>query len=104
MSQLLEAVKLARTNPSSEAIDSYLGRLYDLAEAQYLPVIEFCLSCLDDPRSDWRDYSLWTLGYHYDLRPYKDILNKIAHLLLNDPDEDVRMLAASVLGIRSEWP
>jgi HEAT repeat protein len=104
MSLILEGVRLARNNPASYARDYYLTHLHVLAEAGYHPAIEFCISCLDDTRADWRECGLEALGYHYDLRPYKDILNKIAYLLLADPNDFVRMAAASVLGIRSEWP
>ena len=42
-------------------------------------------------------------GYHYQFPPNSAITEKIRQLLLSDPDDDVRLTAASILGIRSVW-
>jgi HEAT repeat protein len=79
-------------------------KLHTLAEKRYGPAFELFVRGLDDPDSAWRYVYLRNFGFHYaadDLRPY---LNRIRALLQNDPDEDVRRTAASVIERISTWP
>lgn len=81
-----------------------LTYMHALAEAQELPARDFMAACLSDERPDWTLYCLRNIGFHYNLRNDASILETIRHLLRSNADVDVRMCAASVLGIRSTWP
>ncbi|MBW4437352.1 MAG: hypothetical protein KME04_09480 [Pleurocapsa minor GSE-CHR-MK-17-07R] len=81
-----------------------LAYMHALAEAQDQPARDFMAACLSDERPDWTLYCLTNIGFHYDLRNDTSILETIRHLLRSSADVDVRICAASVLGIRSTWP
>ena len=96
----------ARQNPNSfdeDQLRELKKQLHRLAEAQDLSAKDFFLSCLSDPIASWRYLGLNNLGFHYYFTEEKEVCEKIRFLLLNDPDEDVRRCAASVLGCQSEW-
>lgn len=78
--------------------------LHALAEMQYEPAIPFFIACLAAKDDGWRLEAARNLGYHYPLRPDDDAVLKLRQLALHDPDDEVRMVAVSVLGIRSQWP
>ena len=73
-----------------------------LADAQYPPAKSFFVEGLSDNRWWWRQHCISFLAFHYPLED--DIVDKIRDLLLNDPDDNVRMTAASGLGARSYLP
>lgn len=105
MQQILAQAQAARENTSLEwdELTTIWWSMHDLAEAQYLPAIDFFMSCLNDVNSTWRLKGLQDVGYHYQFPPDSTITEKIRQLLLSDPDDDVRSTAASILGIRSVW-
>ena len=72
-------------------------RLHDLAEAQN----ELALL---SPDPEWREEALSNIGFHYNLENDLSVLAKIRQLLGSDADDDVRLTAASVLGVQSSWP
>jgi hypothetical protein len=104
MSEILVEAKAAHRDPLSQASEYYAGKLHALAEAQYLPAFDFFVACLDDERADWREKSIWGLGFHYSLEKQDHVLGKLNHLLLTDEDVFVRMVSATILGIQSSWP
>jgi hypothetical protein len=71
-------------------------KCHELADAQYLPAMDFFIHELEDPRWDWRRESVGLLGFHYKLD--QNVIDKIRKLLLNDPDSVVRSRCAAVLG------
>jgi hypothetical protein len=73
-----------------------------LAEAHYLPAMDFFVSGLNDSDWVWRQDCVQFLGFHYQLD--KEIVEKIRETLMTDPSEEVRISAASVLGRRSSVP
>jgi hypothetical protein len=73
-----------------------------LAEAYYLPAMDFFVSGLNDSDWAWRQNCVQFLGFHYQLN--KETVEKIRETLVADPSEDVRMSAASVLGKSSSLP
>lgn len=80
-------------------------RLHALAEAQDEKAKAFFAEVMHSAEdSDWRLETLRDIGFHYDLRNDPAIVAQIREMLLSDPDVDVRMAAASILGIRSSWP
>ena len=100
----LAQVEAARQRSDSDAYGEGWLELERLADANYLPVLDFCVSGLDDTRWPWRHVSLLCLGFHFVLPPEGDIISRIRRLLLHDPEVLVRMTAASVLGSQSRWP
>jgi len=106
MQQVLEAAQAARANPNLERAElrKIWRELHRLAEAQYEPAIEFFMSCLDDPDSNWRLEAIEDLGFHYPFSAESPITAKVRQLLPTDPDDHIRIAAAHILGIRSKWP
>ncbi len=100
---LEELIEAWRGN-ASDAFEYYVEKMRDLAEASYEPAGEFFMSCLDDPRWNWRYHGLCNLGFHYVFPSDSPIVMKIQGLLLTDPHSTVREAAASILGSRSRWP
>lgn len=102
MSQILEEVKIIRAAnvPPSEI----RSKMHELAEAQYVPALDFFLTFLNDPDWDWRLEGLQLAGFHYEFAPNSQITEKIRHLLATDANEYVRLTAAAVLGVCSKWP
>lgn len=105
MQQILTQAQAAREIPFLDRgeLKKIWWQMHAVAEAQYLPAIKFFISCLDNTNSEWRLEGLQDLGYHYQFPPDSVITQKIRYLLLNDPDDDVRLAAAFILGIRSVW-
>jgi hypothetical protein len=103
LDRLFSEVKAAYDDPLSDPGAIYLPKIHVLAEAQYLPAKDFFYKALTDSREDWREYCLSALGFHYDITMNKDILQTIREMLLKD-NEEIRMIAASVLGSQSHWP
>lgn len=101
MQQILNELKIAHRDTTSQSHELYWSKMHLLAEAQYLPAVAFFLACLDDSRADWREDCLTCLGFHYQLPPSSQILEKIRQVLLTDPNSFVRLAAASILGSRS---
>lgn len=79
-------------------------RMHQLAEAEYPPALELFQSLLKDADWDWRLEGLQLIGFHYDITSNEKLIKKIRQLLLNDPEDNIRITAASILGIRSQWP
>ena len=101
---IIHEAQLARKNPvDRQQLRKLKKQLHKLAESGDLLAKEFFLSCLSDPDPDWRLHGLRNLGFHYSFSPESETCNKIRTLLLEDDDSDIRMSAASVLGIRSRW-
>ena len=104
--KVLDEVRLLWINPSARPIElsGIWVKMHALAEAKYPLAKELFISGLDDASWDWREYCLSCLGYHYDLHLESDVLDKIRRLLLTDPEGQVRLSAAGVLGVQSTWP
>ncbi|MEW5857690.1 MAG: HEAT repeat domain-containing protein [Cyanobacteriota bacterium] len=104
--QILAQAKTARLKPTLDRgeLGGIWRQMHAIAEAQYPPAVDFFISCLDDIDSNWRLEGIRDLGFHYQFPPDSVITQKIRQLLLNDPDDSVRIAAASILGIRSVWP
>lgn len=99
----LEEVRAWIENPDNEEKYSEILRIsHALAEAQYLPAKTLFIEGLYDQRWWWREDSISLLAFHYSLEEH--IVDRIRELLLNDPDDNVRMTAASALGSRSTLP
>ena len=75
-----------------------------MAEAHYLPAIEFFVAGLNDTDWAWREDCLSFLGFHYSLKNRIEIVEKFREMVVSDPSDDVRIAAASVLGVRSNLP
>lgn len=106
MANLLDDMKIVRQQRTLRGGEyrEVWKKLHHLAEAHYPPALKFFLDCLDDPDWIWRLDGLTSLGFHYQFPPDGDIVSRIQHLLVNDPEAQVRIAAASVLGGRSRWP
>ena len=79
-------------------------KMHLLAENQMPEAKELFITLLEHPDWSWRLEALQDLGFHYPLQPESEAVKKVRQLVLNDPNDFVRMTAASVLGIRSVWP
>lgn len=77
---------------------------HDLAEAQYPPALKFFVEGLNDPDWEWRQRFLQLIGFHYDIPANSEIIDKVRKMLKSDPDSNVRMTAADVLGAISFLP
>ena len=103
MHEKLEMLKKSVKDPDSRVYGTGLWVIcHDLADASYLPAKAFFIDMLDDPRWDWRRTCISLLGFHYELD--QKTLNKIRDLLINDPDDGVRIACASVLGNQVDLP
>jgi hypothetical protein len=103
MQSILDKLIIASTQPDVKLYGSGLWKLcHQLAEAKFLPALDFFILSLENPRWDWREVSVSLLGFHYDLDP--QVINKIRHLLIQDPESGVRIAAASVLGKQGIYP
>lgn len=78
------------------------GNAHVLAEARYEPAKDLFIQGLYDEDWVWRSNCVSLLGFHYPLD--RDVVAKIRGLLVVDPNDDVRISAASVLGRRSSFP
>ncbi|MBA3945264.1 MAG: hypothetical protein H0X37_11960, partial [Herpetosiphonaceae bacterium] len=106
--EMLDAVKVAQHAPREDnaAHQKTWSNMHALAEARFLPALDFFVSCLDDDRWEWRINALRCIGFHYRFPADGAIAEKIRRMLLTDVGGfgQVRMAAASVLGGRSTWP
>jgi HEAT repeat protein len=102
MQRLLDMLKAWKGRTIEVDHSSAWKMAHALAEAHYLPAIDFFVSGLNDPDWVWRQDCVQFLGFHYHLE--KKIVEKIRESLITDPSEEVRMSAASVLGRRSNLP
>lgn len=96
MQQILEEVRAARAKNVDRS--EIWKKMHALAEAGYVPAIDFFKLFLDDPDWDWRLEGVQLLGFHYLFTPQSEILRKFRQLLLADPQAQVRMSAAMALG------
>ncbi len=78
-------------------------QMHALAEAQYAGALPLFVALLGDSDWDWRLKGVRLLGFHYPLDPTDEITGQLRQLLLTDGSEHVRMSAAAVLGVRSQW-
>jgi hypothetical protein len=104
MQRTLDEIIAMRQRADSRPYGDDWARIHALAEAHYEPARDFFLSGLTDSRAAWRELCLQCLGFHYIFPPDGEIAETIRQLLLNDPNDMVRIAAASVLGVRSKWP
>jgi HEAT repeat protein len=90
----------------SEARRHIWRLMHQLAEARYQPALDLFASYMNDPDWAWRHEALQAVGFHFALAPDHPITEKIRQMLLTDPDPFgfVRLSAASILGLRSQWP
>lgn len=101
---LKEVIRLASDPISRNTEKDLWMKMHSLAEARYQPAMEFFLAGLDDNNWRLRETSLSLLGFHYEFSHDGEIIGKIREMLLNDPEANVRITAASILGLRSKWP
>jgi hypothetical protein len=104
VTNILEEARIALSEGRSIYADKLNRRLHALAEAQDETAKIFFVTLLQADNASWRLESLRNLGFHYDLGGEPSLIERIRDLLLKDPDVDVRMAAASILGIQSAWP
>jgi hypothetical protein len=104
MRRILDEITAMRQRADSSPYGGEWAKIHDLAEAGYEPARDFFLAGLTDSRADWRELCLQCLGFHYLFPPDGEIAETIRQVLLNDPNDMVRIAAASILGIRSKWP
>ena len=104
MRRILDEITSMRQRADSRPYGDDWAKIHSLAEAHYEPARDFFLSGLTDSRATWRELCLQCLGFHYIFPPDGEIAETIRQVLLNDPDDMVRIAAASVLGVRSKWP
>jgi HEAT repeats len=105
MNQILETLKELKERPSNSVdyYDDIWRKAHGLAEAHYVPAKELFIQGLNDADWQWRGDCIRFLGFHYS--PLEStVLEKIRELLIKDPEADVRIAAASVLGGRSSLP
>lgn len=102
--EILQEAHFALMSGKSVYEDELHRRLHFLAEAGDEAAKAFFVTALHNEAADWRLEAVRNLGFHYDLKPEVRIVAEIRHLLVSDPDDDVRLAAAAVLGIRSLWP
>ncbi len=105
MQQALSEAQAAKDNVAlSDAQRRRVFRnLHDLAEAEYQPAFEFLITCIDHPDAIWRWQSLRDIGFHYSTAPDSLFLEKARALLRQDPERNVRRVAALILGLHSQW-
>jgi hypothetical protein len=97
LGDMLKEVVSVSSDPNGRVYGTGLWeKCHELADAQYLPAMDFFIHELEDPRWDWRRVSVSLLGFHYKLD--QNVIDKIRRLLLNDPDSVVRSGCAAVLG------
>ncbi len=84
--------------------DSVAAQLRQLAQAAYKPALPLLLDALANPRPEWRSQCLLLVGLHYDLQGNDLALDNIRDILRHDPDRQVRIKAAELLALHSEWP
>jgi HEAT repeat protein len=104
MRRLLDEITAMRQRADSRPYGHDWTKIHALAEAGYEPARDFFLAGLTDSRAAWRELCLQCLGFHYIFPPDGEIAETIRQLLLNDPNDMVRIAAASVLGVRAKWP
>ena len=68
---------------------------HPLAEKRYEPLRKFLIELLESPNEICRLNAVRLLGGHWPEK--QDIGEKLIELLINDPNDDVRMLSASAL-------
>lgn len=105
MQEKLETViGLKLHSPGSARTADIWAICHDLAEAQYPPALNFFIEGLNDTAWDWRQRCLQMIGFHYDIPPNSEVIGKVRKMLESDPDGNVRMTAANVLGAISVLP
>ena len=73
----------------------FYGIAHPLAEKRYEPLRKFLIEMLDSPNEIVRLNAVHLLSGHWPEK--QDIGKKLVELLINDPNDDVRMLSASAL-------
>ena len=76
--------------------DSYKDDAHDLAEANYLPALDFFLDELDNPSEFWR-WDCLSFIKHYDDQLDEKFINKFRNLVIFDPSDYVRDSAIGCL-------
>jgi len=105
MQEKLETViRLKMDSPGIARSTEIWAICHDLAEAQYPPALTFFIEGLNDSAWDWRQRCLQMIGFHYDIPPNSEVTDKVRKMLESDPDNNVRMTAANVLGAISGLP
>ncbi|KAA3664592.1 MAG: hypothetical protein DWQ04_04935 [Chloroflexi bacterium] len=102
LKHLLDEVKTARQ--MGVPPDAVSQSLRKLVNAHYQPALDFFLDCLEDQRQEWRAQCLVLVGLHYDLMGNEVALDKIRGVLQHDPDRQLRIKAAEMLALHSDWP
>jgi hypothetical protein len=91
-------------HPDASLPPSLWSKMHHLAEVEYAPALPFFITLLDHSDWDWRAYGVELIGFHYQFAPDSALAERMRDILLNDPRDEVRMPAASVLSVRSQWP
>jgi hypothetical protein len=104
---LAEAQRLLADPHAAKArLRSIFSALHRLAEDQYAPVRDFFDSLIAFPNPVWRYEAIIDLGHYPCLG--SDTVARVRECLLWDPDPDIRIHAASILGVhldrRDPWP
>jgi len=100
---IFEKVRALSSQEEARVYGTGLWKLcHRLANVGYPPAKEFFIKGLEDPRWDWRRVSVELLGSHYKLE--HQVIDKICHLLLNDPDSGVRIASAYTIGKQTPFP
>jgi hypothetical protein len=102
--KLNTVIRLKMESPDNNWPTQIWALCHDLAEAQYQPALNFFLDGLNDTAWDWRQRCLQMIGFHYEIPPNSEITDKVRKMLMSDPDVNVRMTAADVLGDISILP
>lgn len=106
--QAAKGDSISHARADEDTMRAAFRALHRLAEAGYEPALPFFVSCLTDRDPDWRLQGLQDLGWHYKLPTGSPILEQIRSMLETDPDADVRIAAASILGFQADqaqvWP
>lgn len=106
--QILVEARRLLTDPHADAsrLTALFRALHRLAEDQYAPAQEFFDSLLKFPDPEWRYEAIKDLGHFPNLS--SDSVARIRECLLWDPDPDIRISAASILGEQLDrsdpWP
>ncbi|MFN8516052.1 MAG: hypothetical protein U0232_29330 [Thermomicrobiales bacterium] len=97
---------LADPHAPKTSLTPLFRALHRLAEDQYAPAQEFFDSLLTFPNPVWRYEAMRDLGHYPCLGD--DTLARVRESLVWDPDPDIRISAASILGEqldrRDSWP
>ncbi len=109
MQAVLDEVRAIPTDTPLEPEETraIYRRLHDLAERRFAPARAFCASCLARLDAEWRSIAVMCL-HHYDLDDAPALLDRLRWMLGNEPDSDVRIWIAGILGAQptgaDAWP